>query len=276
MAYEDKEVSNQESRPIGLYKLQWGNTIWRYTSADRTITLNESGVDRDYLPVAISDNGMVQGGSQDNDFTITVPSDLPIVALFRGTPPSAPIYMTVRRKDYAEPDAPVYWIGTVANLRRPDDVSAEIIGATLTSSFKRSGLRLSWQKTCPHILYDHGCKLNPEDFGVAGTVTDKTGTSITVTGAAVGNESSYIGGFIKWDAEGNGTYERRGIEGTSGAGVFLLYGRPDRLEIGADITLYPGCRHTPTACNDDFDNLANYGGFEFLPGKSPFDGTPVF
>lgn len=279
MAYEDKEASTQDGQPFGLYKLKWGNTIWRYTSADRDIEFDDGdglGV-QTYEAVAISDNGLTQGGdARQNDLTVKLPYDLPVVALYRGTAPSAPVYLTVRRKHYDEPDAPVWWIGTIGNMKRPDDASAEIVGMTLAASLRRSGLRLSWQRTCPHIVYDGGCKANPEAFAVAGVVTDKSGTTITVSGAVVGDEARFVAGFVKWDAEGNGTFERRGIEATDGAGVFRLYGRPDRLDIGDDITLYPGCRHTPEACDVDFNNLPNYGGFDFLPGKSPFDGTPVF
>lgn len=277
MAFNDAEISNQDGRIVGLYRLQWGNTIWRYTSADRDIPLNENGEDVIYEAVAISDNGMVQGGSTGNDFTITLPSNLPVVQLFRGTPPSANIFIRVRRKHVQEADAPVFWVGTVGNIKRVDDASAQIIGRTLTSSFKRSGLRLSWQKNCPHILYDHGCTVDPDDHEVEGVVTALTATTVTVSGPAVALGAEWFnGGFCKWVADPNGTFERRGIESTVTPGTFSLYGRTDRLAVGDTLLLYPGCPHTPTACQAKFANLPNYGGYDFIPGKSPFDGTPVF
>lgn len=279
MSFNAVEISNQEGQPVALYKFQWGNTIWRYTSADRDISRVEGGDTVTYTALAgLSDNGMIQGGDQGHDFTVTAPNDIPLAGLYRGTPPSGSIYLTVRRKHASDDEAPVWWIGTVGNVKAVDAISVDIIGRTLTASFKRSGLRLSWQRSCPHILYDRGCKANPAAHGVAGTITAKDGVSITVSGATVGDESRFSGGFIRWLADINGTYERRGIEqaGASGSGTFHLYGRPDRLDVGDTITLYPGCKHTPTACQDDFNNLANYGGFDFIPGKSPFDGTPVF
>lgn len=276
MSFNDKEISNQEGRIIGLYKFQWGNTIWRYTSADRDITYNENGTDRVYTAVTIFDNGMTQGGDQANDFTVTAQSDLPLVGLFRSTPPSGSIYLTCRHKHFDEADAPVFWIGTVGNVKGTDDATAEIIGRTLTSSFKRSGLRLSWQKNCPHILYDRSCRVNPEAFGVAGVVTAKTGNTITVSGGAVAAYAQFPGGFVKWQVNVDGTSERRGIESANIGGIFTLYGRTDRLDIGTAVTLYPGCNHATSDCFGRFNNLSNYGGFEFLPNKSPFDGTPVF
>jgi hypothetical protein len=36
------------------------------------------------------------------------------------------------------------------------------------------------------------------------------------------------------------------------------------------VALYPGCDHTRETCKDKFDNLANYGGFPWIPSKNPF------
>lgn len=282
MSYAEYEESNELSRPIALYKLQWGNTVWRYTSADRDIPLNEvvDGVPSVviYESVACSDSGMTQGGNSNSDFVVTVPSNLPIVALFRGTSPSGTIYLTVRRKNWQDPEAPVYWIGTVSNVRRPNDVSAQIVGDTMMSSFKRTGLRLSWQSSCPHILYDHSCRADPEAHKVTGTIVAVDGTSVTMDLAFESDEERFVGGFVRWTVNADGTQERRGIEsvGALGSARFFLYGRTDRLAVGMELDFYPGCKHTPEACDNDFDNLPNYGGYQFIPGKSPFDGTPVF
>ena len=67
---------------------------------------------------------------------------------------------------------------------------------------------------------------------------------------------------------------RRGIESQNGNN-FQVLGSTDGLEVGTAVTLYPGCPRNTTACKL-FNNLPNYGGFPHLPGKSPFDGSPVF
>jgi hypothetical protein len=125
-------------------------------------------------------------------------------------------------------------------------------------------------------LYDRGCRVDPALFAVPGVVTAKDGTTITVSGAAAATPGIYLGGFVTWEVNGDGTLERRGIEATADGGVFTLYGRADRIEVGYDVIMNRGCDHTSLVCETDFDNLANNGGFDFLPNKSPFDGTPVF
>lgn len=278
MAYNDLEISTQDGRPLALYLLVWGSTVWAYTSADRNITRSEiiNGVatDVEYLAVAVSDKGMVQGGSAANDFTMDCPANLPIVDLFRGTPPSESIWLTVRRQHYGDADAPIYWIGTVTNVKRLGDSDAQVTGKPLTASFKRTGLRLCWTRECPHFLYDASCRVDPEDFRVDAEVTALTGNTVTLD-AVGGHANGYFnGGFIAWEINDDGTVERRMIESHTGL-VLTMLGLTDGLELGDSVAIYPGCDRTPTTCLNKFDNLSNNGGFHFMPGQTPF-GTLIF
>jgi hypothetical protein len=58
-------------------------------------------------------------------------------------------------------------------------------------------------------------------------------------------------------------------------GSIAAFGDTSDLFPGMTITVYPGCQRTTAAC-ESFQNRDNYGGFELMPGKSPFDGTPFF
>lgn len=270
MTFNDAEISTQDGQPIALYLLEWGETEFAYTSADRNIIYGG----RTYVAQPVSDNGMVQGGSTANDFTMDCPANLPIVGLYRGTPPSETIWFTVRRMHQGEADAPIYWIGTVTNVKRLGQADAQVIGKPLTASFKRTGLRLCWTRECPHFLYDQGCKVDPEDFRVDALITAMTGTSITVDTVGGNPVGWFSGGFFSWEVNDDGTIERRMIESHDGL-TLIVFGITDGLEIGDAVKLYPGCDRTPTMCNDKFDNLSNAGDFHFMPGKSPF-GTLIF
>jgi uncharacterized phage protein (TIGR02218 family) len=273
MAFNDAEISTQDGRPVALYLLVWGETTWRYTSADRDIEY-PAGSGNVYLARAVSDSGMVQGGSAQNDFTMNCPANLPIVDLFRGTPPSETIDFTVRRMNYGEADAPIYWIGTVTNVKRLGLVDAQVIGKPLTASFKRTGLRLCWTRECPHFLYDPGCKVDPEDFRVDATILSITGNTVTVDTVGGNPVNWFSGGFTSWEINDDGTIERRMIERQDGT-LLTIFGLTDGMEVGTVLALYPGCDRSPTTCRDKFDNLANNGGFSFMPGQTPF-GTLIF
>jgi uncharacterized phage protein (TIGR02218 family) len=279
MPFNDAEISTQDGQPIALYLLVWGATVWAYTSADRSIprteVINGVEVEVEYLAKAVSDKGMVQGGSSQNNFTIDCPANLPIVPLFRGTPPNETVWLQVRRMHQGEADAPIYWTGTVSNVKTLTQADGQIIGIPITASFKRTGARLCWTRECPHFLYDSGCTVNPEDFRIDAEIITKDGISITVEFPGDIPENGYYrGGFLSWTINEDGTVNRRMIEDNTGE-TLLIFGLTDGLEIGDIVALYPGCDRTPTMCNDRFDNLPNYGGFDFMPGQTPF-GTIIF
>lgn len=274
MTFNTAEISTQDGRPIGLYTLKWGNTIWRYTSADRDVTREENAVEVTYTAIAVSDSGMVQGGASQNDFTVDIPSNLPIRNLFSVNTPSDTIWLTVRRLHQGETDAPIYWIGVVMNVKGIDEASAQIVGQPMTATFKRTGLRLCWTRECPHFLYDFDCKVDPLDHEIIGEIDTLTATSLTLVDAIGEADQHLRGGFISWEANADGTLERRMIESQVGQVVTLL-GLTFGLEVGQTVKLYPGCDRSPEVCEGKYDNLANHGGFKFMPGESPF-GVNLF
>ncbi|MGP1665642.1 MAG: phage BR0599 family protein, partial [Rhodanobacter sp.] len=72
-----------------------------------------------------------------------------------------------------------------------------------------------------------------------------------------------------------GALERRGIDEHLGKQLRLL-GKSDGLLEGMDVKAYPGCQRTSAVCAAKYNNLLNYGGYPHLPGKSPFDGDPLY
>src|SRR5688500_9106740 len=122
MAFNDFEVSNQDSKPIGLYEFNRGTVYWRYTSADMDIAV----VANVYTDMAISEGGISQSG--EDSVEIVLPASSEIAALYRGTVPSDEIFITVRELHDGDDEAAVYWVGTIAEVGRPDDVSLKIKG----------------------------------------------------------------------------------------------------------------------------------------------------
>jgi uncharacterized phage protein (TIGR02218 family) len=275
MTFDSYEQSNQSGAPISLYEFRWGAVFWRYTSADQNIPFDGE----EFRAVAISDSGMVQGGSAAADFTVSLQSNLPIVDLFRQSAPSETIWLTVRRKHFGDPtdEAAVYWVGRVANVKRLENLAAaEARCIALGSMFKQGGLRLSWDRNCPHALYDSQCRVNPLDHEYQRIVETVTGSVIRITVATLPTEGSFTGGYVEWDRGGGGTLDRKGIEEMISDREIRVFGGTDGLAPGDTVWIHPGCTRTTDVCNGGFGNIKNFGGFPFMPGKSPFDGTPVF
>lgn len=262
----------KSGRPVHLYEFTWGNTVWRYTSADREVTWDTVP----WEPIAISDGGVRQGLEQ-SEFEITVPTNLELVALFRGTPPALPVQIRALRYHRDDPDAEARqrWSGTVGNVKRKSVAKSTIIGLSSSIGHRRAGKRLCWERGCTNILYGPGCNLDRNNFKNDTTITALTGTTIEVAGLGTFAAAEYAGGFFEWAANVDGTLDRRGIESSAGGNVFNVLGQTDRLEVGQAITMHPGCDLTAATCNDRFNNLVNRAGWDFMPGRSPFDGNPV-
>lgn len=284
MSYNDFEVSTQDGRAVALYLFEWGMTRWRYTSADRPITIMEmqDGVltEVTYEPRALKDNGMRQGSSSQNDFQVDGPWDLPVVRLFRGSPPTESVWLTVRRLHADDPlkETPIYWKGTIWNVKRAGAARSTIVGKPITASLKRTGLRLCWTRECPHFLYDTACRADPETFVVEGTVMAFTGNTIRVAMKAARADGWFRGGYMSWLASEEGTLERRMIEldvpaAVEGEIVLTIIGLVDYLAVGDTVKVYPGCDRLPDTCDGKFNNIDNYGGFDKMPGASPFVGA---
>lgn len=281
MAFDTYENSNFDGVPVRLYEIKYGNDVWYYNSSDRDIIVG--GVT--YIGASMSDEGFQQSGEATSEtLKITCPVDTEIVRRYRGTPPSKVVFVIVRQIQYDDvgyiaggaASVPVFWQGTLSAVREVDDATAELTAIMLTISFKRGGLRLTWQRSCPHFLFDANCRANKSAFAMAVTGTI-TAAEITVSTDLSGKPDGYFsGGLVEWTDPVTGTVETRGIEQQAGQ-VLNLLGTIDNIEgTSASFNIFPGCRRTIDYCDSVFNNRVNFGGIPHLPGKSPFDGNPIY
>jgi hypothetical protein len=162
-------------------------------------------------------------------------------------------------------------------------LNSEFLGATselhcepVLTSVQRNGLRSYYQRQCPHILYESPCNVNKENFKSIVVVTSVAGLDVGVTGTL--EVDKFAGGMMSWNSPAG--LQWRTITGNVANSVKVnfpfmpitdKFGRS--LVNGTSITLYPGCQHTVTDCTNRFNNLANYGGFPFIPIDNPFTTT---
>jgi len=271
MTHDVRERSCADGQPIRLYDFGRGQAHWLYCSADRDIVFQG----KTYLARAISDDGIRQSGETSADaLIITAPWNAEVVNQFRGMPPSVEIGLTVRDMHYGETEAAVVWVGSIAGVKWPAPNKCEIRCESLAASLERSGLTRTWERNCPYTLFDTDCTVDRNGYKTTITIQSLTGAAISSGTFETQPDGYWSGGFVEWDI-GDGEVERRGIEIHAGS-VASLLGGTDGLVIGQAVTAYPGCARTIQVCHDKFGNDANYGGIWHLPGKSPFDGTPIF
>ena len=284
MSFDDSERSAQAGRPVYFVKYVRSTKEWYYTNVDQDLTFDGHL----YLgtPMDIPDT-LQSGDAKAEEVQISMSSTTAIAQYLDGNTPSSAIAVFIRKAHVREDEldgsftaplaaqAPIVWVGEILAVRRPTINKRVFLCNTLSLSMMRSGLRLTWSRTCPHMLYERGCFVDRELHRVAApTVTVVDGLNVTVSAASAFADGWFSGGYIEWLSE-PGIFERRGIERHVGSSL-ALFGSTRGVSTGTTFSLFPGCSRLAPTCDSKFGNILNFGGIKDLQGKSPFDGTQVF
>ncbi len=269
MTYDLYEESLQSGEPVELYQFQFGSNTYRYTSAKDAVTAQGNTWQPAYLKRGSIDFGTEKGR---NNLKIDTVRSFPIADLYRITPPSDVILLTVYRKHTGDDETVVIWTGRVLVVDF-EASSAKITCEPVTTSLKRTGLRRLYQRQCPHVLYGTSCGVNKATFAVPTTLSAVNGTTLNSATFGLYTDGYFAGGYF--DFVQGGVTERRFITEHTGTQIKInlpLIG----LSSGDAITAYPGCPHTMSACSGTFNNLNNYGGFPYIPSKNPFGSNGIY
>lgn len=270
MALSDFDTSIESGKPVYLYKFVLGEREWRFnSSANEVMTLDG----KLWVAAAISHSELRQNGDASAEsLTIQCPTTIAPVQLYMLTPPSNSVLITIFQKDAQDDEFIVIYSGEVSQVNPSEPAMSVMTCETISSTLRRRGLRIGWQRSCPYPLYDElTCKVSKTAHGVAGTIGSINGFNIEFSGVSLPDR--FAGGFIEWTHPVKGL-EFRAVEEQSG-NTLRMFGTTIDLYAGLAITVYPGCDRSPTSCQS-FNNYDNYGGAPLMPGKSPFDGDPVF
>jgi uncharacterized phage protein (TIGR02218 family) len=271
MTYDTRERSLEDGQPVAMYQFRLGPTVWRYTSADKDVLSNGHL----WKAVAISDDGVkVTGESSTDALNITAPISIGPAQAYIGTPPSQAIMVAKLEKHEGDAEAIVSYSGEISQVDLSTPGAAVIVCETLSASMQRDGLRISWQRACPYAVYDPvTCKAPKASFASNTTVTGIANGALDCTGLSAHADGYYSGGFVEWTDPVRGL-EFCTIESHIGNNI-VMFGMTDLFYVGMQLVIYKGCTRTKEGC-DSFSNYDNYGGVREMPGRSPFDGNPVF
>lgn len=277
MSYDPLEKANT-GITIDFYQFQRGNLLYRYTNADQDVTMN--GVGWSAVPFD-RDTATYSGNATTDSLQLTAPSLLEAVQQFRGQAPSDTVYLTMFQCHALalaplvvfDGEAAAVWVGTVSDVQQSETDKIIIKGATLASAFDREGLRLTYGRNCPYVIYDRNCRVDPNAFKVSVNLEGVTGDTITASALAAHGDGYYDEGWVEWQIA-DGVFQRLAIQRQLGNTATLL-GTTDNLNIGSPVNFFPGCAQTKDACVNKFNNILNFGGFD-MPGDSPFNGNPIF
>jgi uncharacterized phage protein (TIGR02218 family) len=119
-----------------------------------------------------------------------------------------------------------------------------------------------YQPTCLHTLYDSGCGLVRNAFASSDTIgAGSTASVINYSGAIAGHAQ----GRILFTSGVNANVSATVSAVVAGVSLHLRYPLPNAPSAGDAFTVYQGCDHTMATCQTQFNNLARFRGFPFVP-----------
>ena len=257
--------------------------VWNYTNAPYPIVFNNET----YQPAAIS-HSEVESKQDVARADIDITLDLQNEAASRWLKDSVEtiVGLTIWERDDVEDgeDTHVIWKGRLAGTK-PRGAEIVLSFDSVFTSLQRPGLGARYQRMCRHFLYGRRCKVAKADFAVQGVPTSVDGMTLTIPEAAGFPDGYFAMGIIELP---DGT--SRLITGHSGATVVMMRGSVSLSRLftdqgygmsygmiygGLTVMLYPGCPRDRQTCNDRFNNLENYGGFDWIPSRNPFNGSSI-
>lgn len=156
----------------------------------------------------------------------------------------------------------------VGNMGDLDQVSRTVAKFTCKSKVEELNLQLPrniLQPTCIHTLFDSGCTLSKTSFAVNGTVQAGSTVNKLITNLTQADSYFDNGQLVFTSGVNNGHTIAVKKYVNSGGTVYFVVPLPALPSAGDTFTIYPGCDKTQATCSGKFSNLANFGGFPYVP-----------
>lgn len=266
---------NTAFKMADLYTITLKNgTVLRYTSWDSALTVSGNTFltgPPNFKRTAVEEKIGLDVTSIELDITASITDLLP------GT--STPFLQTIAmgffdgasfRIDRLFMDSSGTQIGTVIRFSGfvgpADEIGRSHAKLTVNSGTQLLQMNLPaavMQPNCIHTLFDAGCTLNKASFAEANTVqAGSTVNKLISLSAKV--DSYYNNGQITFTSGSNNGLTKA-VKQYFSQQFFFNSPLPFAPNAGDTFTAYPGDDKTQATCTSKFSNLANFGGYPFIP-----------
>ena len=272
MTYSVFDKSSANGQPVELLEIQYGtaeNQVVRTTSGDRDVEI----AGKKYLAFTTSRDNFEDEGNPDdsNQLSIKVPRDHPFILAFDQGEFPGMVAVRIKRMHLNDPDLGTFnmWSGRLVG------VSFEppwmVLGCEkIATSLSRTGCRIRYMRQCPHTLYMPRCWVDKQAHKTIAKVAAVSANKaqVTLTNILMPPAGYYVGGILELGGVSRFVIAQNGVT--------LTLSRPLlTLAVDAMVDVFPGCDRRAATCNSKFNNLDNYGGFDYIPPKGPFQGTSI-
>lgn len=263
--YQEYEASVSDSQPEELYHLYTEvGEHWRLCTGDDS----KDHVDGTYEPGVIERGKMqLTESAENNIFELTLPRDHELTNRLVDGPLDDRVYLIAYR--YQHDEYAIFWRGCLVAVRFKENAVPIVRFEPASSSKTRKGYRRCHQRLCDHVLYAEGfgrCNVDESLYTIEGTLGSIDGCTLVADAFATKPDGWFVPGKI---TVGSAVRMVRSHSGNT-----IIISRTMRYaEAGDSFAITAGCDHTPTECEEKFDNKVNYGGNEFAPIENPFEGN---
>ena len=268
-------ASVQGSRPAELYTFSTPLADFRYTNVEGIVVVNgltfsPRTIQRDPISSSVADRNRV--------LFVQIPTGDDFARLFIGIAPSYKALLKIEEVELDETPAPVphtLFLGEVQGVEFGQQALVASIGVKGIDGARDTTIpRRGFGSLCGWNVYDADCKANTSGHGFLGVCTgydsSPAGPIVTVPGAG-GSGLKFLGGFCG----PSGSPEVRMVVQQDGDNLTLLTGFTSD-PTGEVLSCLEGCDHDMQGdCGNRFDNVQNYGGFRWVPSKSPWTSSLI-
>lgn len=194
-----------------IYTLVRGSQIYRYTSGDKAVTLDNVT----YSKLAIK-RGSISSSSdlEKNSLEVTFAADSEFAQSCLRSALEEVVFLTLSK--YQNNVATMLWQGRLTGCE-PDGATIVLTFENDYTSLSRAGARYKYQRTCPHDLYGSGCKLDRNAWKVKTTLV-----SVSATNVVLRDLSSYDTNYFRLGMLENANGVHVGVEASNGNNLTLI------------------------------------------------------
>lgn len=255
------ESSVQDGQPLECFKFVYGNTTYAYTSArfDVALTVTNSGlISTEKYTADHIKRGNIKPSSQgdSSSVSVTVDKDNAVAALFKGSPPSNKVLVTIIRlheQNHAAYDK--VFVGEVVQAAFQDSECE--LTVKMENWLTRKLPNFMRQFFCCNVIYDASCRLNKADYAKEIYIDGVNGMTITAADLEGTAADYYAGGLLYYGDD------VRMISANAGKTLTLRYPFPT-TPMGT-VTVCPGCDQLFKTCATRFHNTLNFTGCPYVP-----------
>lgn len=246
-----------------LFRFTEDKVSWCYTSGTEPFTHAGNA----FAPLAMRRTGIeVKKELSRSNQEISVPLLCDIAQRWMLRTVDTPVFLTIYRAD--DEGVAVIWKGRMTQVQANSAICTLLFETVYTALTRNAGRR-KYQRTCPHVLYGHGCFVDRNDFQTFALVTAVAGDTL-VSSAFESFENDWFSGGILSTMNGF----QRLIRSHTGDTLILSRELPELSQAYAEngpiiVKAYPGCDRSVFACKTKFSNAPNYGGFPTIPVEQP-------